>query len=403
MNDNLHVIAKLEYGKLIGRLANEKAGKIQIANRIPPGGHQQLAVLKVYLDQAEQCCRGYASIWQELLATDNGGYLTRPDVDFINAEIAKMTHTQNTNLLNTPQVPRMASSSRLIQQSMDRVRASIKTDLEILFRKQTFPKKKELEPMVKPKEPATIQPTLSPDKAIPILEGMIIKSEKLLSTESNTAERKQWIHTGKGLVIAALGNTHPNVNEFDKSQLGSYYPGITDEDIRQQHNEQLEKMVAVLKSTVEQLRWQLPDPTQVFIPAGSPHDAYLEIRKIIELAASEILIVDTYVDGTLCVLLTNLPGSTKIRIMTMKMKGDFALEGKKFVAQHGNTVEVRQTMAYHDRFVVVDSYRIWHLGASIKDAGNKAFGMSEFISQVVVSSTKADVEATWNAATRVPL
>jgi hypothetical protein len=31
------------------------------------------------------------------------------------------------------------------------------------------------------------------------------------------------------------------------------------------------------------------------------------------------------------------------------------------------------------------------------------FGMSEFICQVVASSTKADVEATWNAATPVLL
>ncbi len=29
-------------------------------------------------------------------------------------------------------------------------------------------------------------------------------------------------------------------------------------------------------------------------------------------------------------------------IMTLQMKGDFALEGHKFTAQHGNTIEVRQ-------------------------------------------------------------
>jgi hypothetical protein len=28
--------------------------------------------------------------------------------------------------------------------------------------------------------------------------------------------------------------------------------------------------------------------------------------------------------------------------MTLQMKGDFALEGHKYTAQHGNTIEVRQ-------------------------------------------------------------
>ena len=48
--------------------------------------------------------------------------------------------------------------------------------------------------------------------------------------------------------------------------------------------------------------------------------------------------MDSYVDGTLWQQLTNVPPTTKIRIMTMQMKGDFALEGRKFAAQHGNTI-----------------------------------------------------------------
>lgn len=139
------------------------------------------------------------------------------------------------------------------------------------------------------------------------------------------------------------------------------------------------------------------------MPAGSAHDAYVEIRKIIQLTTAEIFIVDSYVDETLWQLLTNLPASAKIRIMTMQRKGDFALEGRKFAIQHGNKIEVRQTQKYHDRFVVIDSSRVWHLGASIKDAGNKAFGMSEFARPVISAGVKTDVENRWNAATPVPL
>lgn len=250
----------------------------------------------------------------------------------------------------------------------------------------------------------TVAPTLQPERAIPILENLISQADSLVNEQSDSTKRQQWAHTGEGALLAALGNKHPNIQAFGAAQCGVYHPGYdTESYLRQQANEQLESMVAVLRSTVDQLRWQLPDPTQVFLPAGSAHDAYVEIRKTVQSATSEILIVDSYVDGTLWTLLTNVPSSAKIRIMTTQMKGDFALEGKKFAAQHGNTIEVRQTQQYHDRFVVTDGDRCWHLGASIKDAGNKAFAMSEILSPAIKAAVRTDLDTTWNAAHPVPL
>ena len=87
----------------------------------------------------------------------------------------------------------------------------------------------------------------------------------------------------------------------------------------------------------------------------------------------------------------------------MNMKGDFVLEAKKFANQHGNVVEIRQTSNYHDRFILVDGKQCWHLGASIKDAGSKAFAMSEILSSNIRSTIQTDVEATWNAGTVVSI
>jgi hypothetical protein len=257
--------------------------------------------------------------------------------------------------------------------------------------------------MARQKQPPTVAPSLPADRAVPILENLIAQADAVLK-DTTGAMRQQWVPTAKGALIAALGNQHSNVEAFVSAEQGGIYlMGMTDADIRAQNDDLLRQMTAVLKSTVEQLRWQLPDPTQVFLPAGSSHDAYIGIRKIIQLATTEILIVDTYVDETLWQLLTNVPPTTKIRVMTMQMKGDFTLEGRKFATQHGNTIEVRQTKAYHDRFIIVDSGRVWHLGASIKDAGHKAFGMSEFVSPVISGGVKSDVENTWSAAALIPL
>jgi hypothetical protein len=85
------------------------------------------------------------------------------------------------------------------------------------------------------------------------------------------------------------------------------------------------------------------------------------------------------------------------------MKGDFALEGRNFQKQHGKTIEVRTEKTFHDRFILVDGTRCWHLGASIKDAGMKAFALSEFKDVNISSFVKQTAETAWNGSTVVPL
>jgi len=51
----------------------------------------------------------------------------------------------------------------------------------------------------------------------------------------------------------------------------------------------------------------------------------------------------------------------------------------------------------------VDRATVWHLGASIKDAGKKAFALTQFERPSICSSVVGDIEATWNAATIIPI
>jgi hypothetical protein len=221
-------------------------------------------------------------------------------------------------------------------------------------------------------------PTLPPERAIPLLEKHVIEAEKLRSEPYDSPERDQWENTSEGALIAGLGQGNPTVGAFGAAQ--SSFSSIYDrpEQRLRQANERLDRMIAVLRSAIEQLRWTLPDPAQVFLSAGSPHDAYVEIRRVTAQVTKEVMIVDGWVDQTLWPLLSNLPSTAKIRILTDHMKGDFALEGRKFAAQHGNQIEVRTNSSYHDRFIFIHGGKCWHLGASIKDAGTKAFAMSEF-------------------------
>jgi hypothetical protein len=160
----------------------------------------------------------------------------------------------------------------------------------------------------------------------------------------------------------------------------------------------------VQTSPVSIISENLSDPTHPkFIPAGSEHDAYVEMRKIVQYAQKEILIVDTYVDHTTWELLTNVGKQIKIRILTDKMQGDFRLETGKFAAQHGNKIEVKTSKTCHDRFIIEDNSRCWHIGASIKDAGKKAFMFSELLQPEIVQFTIENVEKQWQSSISVQI
>lgn len=250
-----------------------------------------------------------------------------------------------------------------------------------------------------PQEP----PSLPTEKAVPILEDLIRQAEKISRAARESGEREVWIHTAEGALRAAFGSADNNVHAFGSAQCGAYSPYDTEEYLQEQAQRQLSGMISVLQSAVTQLRWRLPDPNQVFLPAGSQHDAYLEIRSIVQRGTTEIFLVDPYVDHTLWPLLTNLPKACKIRVLTEHFKADFVLEGKRFCAQHGASVEVRQSANYHDRFIILDGSRCFHLGASIKDAGSKACAISEMHRSEIAGAVIADAQSQWLLATPVPL
>jgi hypothetical protein len=257
--------------------------------------------------------------------------------------------------------------------------------------------------MARQKNAPVSGPSLQPERAIPILERLIVDAEQLFHEHRHSPKRQEWTNTTEAALQAALGSANPAIDAFTLAQCGVSNIHDSEQRRQSQANEELRGIMAAVASAVQQLRWQLPDPSQIFLPAGSPHDAYVEVRKLCSSAAQSLTIVDPYVDDTLWTLLKNLPVTIAIRILTAQMKSDFALEGRKFAAQHGNSVEVRTTKSYHDRFILLDGAKCWHLGASIKDAGNKAFAMSEILSPALVAAVLSDVRATWNAGTVVTL
>lgn len=139
---------------------------------------------------------------------------------------------------------------------------------------------------------------------------------------------------------------------------------------------------------------------ELFFPKQSQHDAYVEIRRILQMATQSISIVDPYMDQTMLTLLTtSLHPKMTISLLTSKLPDDFEIEAKKWRAQHPEVaLEVRATKAFHDRFVVIDEGECWHIGCSIKDAGNKAFMLSKIEDEGNHRALVAQIKASWQEA-----
>ena len=148
-------------------------------------------------------------------------------------------------------------------------------------------------------------------------------------------------------------------------------------------------------------RDEAPVEHEAFFVKGSNHDAYVHIRAILQLAKTELFIIDPYMDGSIYQVLGTLtPATMGVQILTSKVPTDFALEGQKFVRQHpGFTLQLRKTKDFHDRFVIVDRSRCYLLGASIKDAGNKGFTIVPLEEPAIIRLISNHADQVWTSAT----
>lgn len=142
------------------------------------------------------------------------------------------------------------------------------------------------------------------------------------------------------------------------------------------------------------------DVKELFFPKGTQHDAYVEIRKIFQEPSKSIYIIDPYIDSSLFMILKTISDhSIEVRILTYKTSSDFTLETRKFLSQHNNfSVKLKTTREFHDRFLVIDDTKCWHIGCSLKDAGNKVFMISAIEDAGNRDGLIRQIESSWGSS-----
>ncbi len=116
---------------------------------------------------------------------------------------------------------------------------------------------------------------------------------------------------------------------------------------------------------------------------GEIYDAYSLLVDIISKADKEIIIIDNYVDKKTLDILTKKNINVIVYIITSKKSNITKLDIEKFNSQYPK-LEIRYTNVFHDRFIIIDKNKLYHIGASLKDLGLKVFGISKIEDDIII-------------------
>ena len=115
---------------------------------------------------------------------------------------------------------------------------------------------------------------------------------------------------------------------------------------------------------------------------GQLYDAYTLIQSLFESANNEIIIIDNYVDRTILDRLVVKNRNVQVIIYTSINTRLLGRDINIFNSQYGG-LDVRYTTNVHDRYIIIDQSKLYHLGHSIKDLGKKVFSISESDSDLI--------------------
>lgn len=109
---------------------------------------------------------------------------------------------------------------------------------------------------------------------------------------------------------------------------------------------------------------------------GQIFDAYSILADIIGHATKEIVLIDGYIDINTLNILAKKNAGVNVWAYTLPNAKISVQDINNFNAQY-STLTVKKTTAFHDRFLIIDGSEGYHIGASLKDAGKKCFGINK--------------------------
>ena len=155
---------------------------------------------------------------------------------------------------------------------------------------------------------------------------------------------------------------------------------LAEHELLSEHLTKIDLKLLEHDKAIGQVLKHLEEPRQkkaILFFKGQMFDAFSCISNLIGTATSEIILIDGYVDTATLDLLSKKQKDVKVEIYTFQSSCKLTpTEISDFNKQYSD-LSIKYTTDFHDRFMIIDRQTLYYIGASLKDAGKKAFEISQ--------------------------
>ena len=118
-------------------------------------------------------------------------------------------------------------------------------------------------------------------------------------------------------------------------------------------------------------------PPQKIFYDGQIYDAFEQMKKFVRMAKKELIVIDPYFDDSVLPLIAQKrKGVSVLVVKNPQNRKLHAVDVAKFNAQYANSLTVKDSVRFHDRFLIIDQTTLIHVGASLNYLGKRCFAFS---------------------------
>ena len=117
-------------------------------------------------------------------------------------------------------------------------------------------------------------------------------------------------------------------------------------------------------------------PQKVFFD-GQVYDAFEQMKKFVRMAKKELIIIDPYFADSVLPLIAQKRKDVEVLVVkNSRSKLLHDVDIAQFNTQYANSLAVKVSDRFHDRFLIIDKTTLIHVGASLNHLGKKCFAFS---------------------------
>ena len=166
--------------------------------------------------------------------------------------------------------------------------------------------------------------------------------------------------------LTSIAPLMARIAETERLQLAEKTARLED----QKHNEERFKLI------LDAMQDKEFPPQKVFYD-GQFFDAFEQMKKFVRMAKTELIVIDPYFDDSVLPLIAQKrQGVTILVVKNLRKNLLHYADVAAFNAQYANSLTVKTSNKFHDRFLIIDRNILIHVGASLNYLGKRCFAFS---------------------------